>query len=160
MQQPVVIARDEAFRENGQGKSCLGQNAGGAFERFAIQALAIDAESPDAWQQEGLHAVLHEEMPTGHDVERPGDLAREQSQNHGIAGAAVIGGQQHAGPGIQGSDQTLRAHAFPGSDAEALAKIRWQIPLDDSRPERAEARRHEPIGLGDDNVLHGELGRL
>jgi len=32
VQQPVVIAGDKAFGENGQGKSCLGQNAGGTLK--------------------------------------------------------------------------------------------------------------------------------
>ena len=48
VQQAVVVPGDEAFRENGQGKSGVGQNAGGAFERLAIQAFAVNAEAADA----------------------------------------------------------------------------------------------------------------
>jgi hypothetical protein len=132
--QPVIIASDEAFRKNDQWKLSLGQNAGGAFKRFAIQSFAINAEAPDARQEEGQRAALHEEMPTRHDMKRTGDLAREQSQNHGIAGPAVIGGQQHAVPGFQRSG-SRSAHFH-----EVMPKLFGQIPLHEPRPKRA--RRH------------------
>src|ERR1051326_7049494 len=93
-------------------------------------------------------------MPTRHDVERPGDLAGEQAQDHWIAWTRVIGGPQHAGAGIQRRLQAFRADAFPRSDAERFAKVSGQIPLDDSLPERTESRRDEAVGFGDDNVLH------
>ena len=107
-----------------RGNRRLGEDAGGAFERFAVQSFAINAEPADARQQKRLHPVLHEQMPAGHDVERPRDLAREQSQNHRVARPAVIGGQQHAGSRHSAKQQALRAHAFPGSDAEAPAQDR------------------------------------
>jgi hypothetical protein len=104
VKQPVIIAGDETLRKDGQRKLCLGENAGSAFKRFPVKPLAIDAESADTRQQEGLHSILHEEMPTGHHMERLVHLARQQSQDQGITWPAMIGGQQDTGSRFQGRD--------------------------------------------------------
>jgi hypothetical protein len=66
----------------------------------------------------------------------------------------MVGRQQDSVACVQRCAESLGADKLTGSDTVVFAKISRQIPLDDSRPETAQARGHETIGFGDNNVLH------
>ena len=67
--QTVVGAGDHTLREKHQWTPGFGQDLDGTPQRLAVHAFAVDAEGSHARKNPGQHPVLHEEVPTGDDVE-------------------------------------------------------------------------------------------
>src|ERR1035438_6249138 len=67
--QAVVVPGDAALRDPPQRAARLRKDLDRAFERLAVEALAVDAEDAGAGKQEALHRALHEEVPARHYVD-------------------------------------------------------------------------------------------
>ena len=80
-----------------------------ALQGLAVHAFAVDAERSHARQNPGEQPVLHEEMPTGDEVDRTPYLLRQQADHHGIARATVVRGQHDSVAGSHGSLQAIHA---------------------------------------------------
>src|SRR5580704_8202456 len=65
-------------------------------QRLAVEPLAIDAEGPGSPKQESLQPSLHKEVGAGHDERQRPRLPAHFRHDVGIAGPAMIGGQQNS----------------------------------------------------------------
>jgi hypothetical protein len=55
------------------GRSASGRELHRSLQSFAVGTLAVDAEDSEAWQQESLNGILHEQVPARDHVERATD---------------------------------------------------------------------------------------
>ena len=108
--QPVVIAGDEAFREDDRGNRASARMRVAHLSDSRSRPSRYTLNPPRRGNRKDCTRLCMKRCQLAMTWNGRADFAGEQSQNHGIAGPAVVGGQQNAAPGIQGSDQTLRAH--------------------------------------------------
>ena len=154
MVQTVVGAGNHSLGEKNQWTPGLGQDLDGTLQSLAIHAFAVDAECSHARQNPRQQPVLHEEMPTGDDVEWTTNPLRQEADHHGVARPAVVRCQHDPVAGIHGSLQAIHSEQFVRLNPMTLVEVGWQHESDEHRPEGAGFRRNETIGLIDDDILH------
>ncbi len=88
--EPVVGARDVAFRKNHQRALGALQDLDRRLHRLLVHPLAINRKRAGATQYKRLHLAAHEQMCTGHDEEWPAHLPCQRAQDKRIFIPAMI----------------------------------------------------------------------
>ena len=118
--------------------------------------FAVDGKCAGAVDEEALERRLHEDVPGGHDVEEAAGWD-ELGEDEGVGVAAVVGGQEDAVAGAEGSLQVFRAADVDVVDAEALGAVAADVEARGGAARDAAMGGMKLVGFVDDDLLHGGM---